>query len=433
MSAVEDNPENYALFRDCLSTTLLQPASSAPEQPKRRRRGKAAPATAGTAGTAAVANPTPAADPDGDAEELAEFADYLATEIFESLPQELQTLEFRSWRESPGLQNQYSFPLTKESLSTLNLSPEILETLTTYSLISPDPFIQSNLPSSPEAFLLPILTSYLTPLITPPPATKATRTEACEICERSWIPLSYHHLIPRFVHEKAVKRGWHREDDLQNVAWLCGACHRFVHHFKNHEELARKYYTVELLLEEEEDVNSSQHSEATAFLHSNSRAHDISLVRSKGSHLDPSSSASGLLPPQSDYRDPAAGWSDARGTPSLDYIRFSKQSIEDSLPRVAELKGKIPCWWLQACRSLFASSKKETKKEVCSNSKAPALWKFVFFHLPAISITMTLFALHLKQFRWKPSHPTSEELSALQFAAKAHESLILISLRHTAA
>ncbi|KAF5673602.1 2-haloalkanoic acid dehalogenase [Fusarium denticulatum] len=246
MSTINNNPENYALFRDCLSTTLLQPAPSAPDPPKRRRRSK-------NTGAPLVAS-TPASDPDPgkDADELAEFVDYLATEIFDNLPEELQDLEYRTWREDEALQEQYSLPLTKDSLLLLNLPPSVIETLVTYNLISADPYVDSHLPSSPESFLLPILTSYITPLIEPPPATRSTRADACELCARSWVPLSYHHLIPRFVHEKAVKRGWHRKEDLQNVAWLCGACHRFVHHFKTHEELARDYYTVDLLLDEEE-------------------------------------------------------------------------------------------------------------------------------------------------------------------------------------
>lgn len=236
----EDSP-NYALFRDCLSTTLIRPASPAPE-PKRRRRAK----------STAAPNPAPAPDPGRDAEELAEFVDYLASEIFDSFPQELKDLDHRTWRESEALQTQYSQPLTENNLSAINLAPSISDTLRTYKLISPDPSLDSPLPATPEVFLIPVLTSYLSTAITPPPATSDTRTTECELCDRSWIPLSYHHLIPRFVHEKAVKRGWHSKDDLQNVAWLCGACHRFVHHFKNHEELAKNYYTVELLLEEEE-------------------------------------------------------------------------------------------------------------------------------------------------------------------------------------
>ncbi|KAF4982698.1 hypothetical protein FZEAL_1725 [Fusarium zealandicum] len=247
MSPIQDNPENYALFRDCLSTTLLQPTSSTPDPPKRRRRRKNSVVT-----PAPVVASKPAPNPERDAEELSEFVDYLASEIFENLPGDLQTLDHRTWRDAEALQDQYSLPLTKDSLTSLNLPPSTLETLTTYNLISPDPFATSSLPCSTEAFLLPILTSYITPLIQPPPSTQATRTDACELCDRSWIPLTYHHLIPRFVHDKAVKRGWHHKEDLQNVAWLCGACHRFVHNFKSHEELARDYHTVELLLEEEE-------------------------------------------------------------------------------------------------------------------------------------------------------------------------------------
>ncbi|KAK1251643.1 hypothetical protein MKX07_007122 [Trichoderma sp. CBMAI-0711] len=248
---------NYPLFRDCLSATILQPPP-APE-PKRRRRAKAgrAPSPSSSPSSsspvpASASAPDPDSDPHQDAEELADFIDYLANGIFQNLPNELQELDYRSWRDSEALQAQYSLPLTHDSLSQLDLPPSICETLVTYNLIAADPTASSHLPSTPAAFLVPILTGYLTTLIEPPPATASTRTDACELCDRSWIPLSYHHLIPRFVHDKAVKRGWHRKEDLQNVAWLCGACHRFVHRFRNHEDLARYYYTVELLLEEEE-------------------------------------------------------------------------------------------------------------------------------------------------------------------------------------
>ncbi|AEO59920.1 hypothetical protein MYCTH_2129017 [Thermothelomyces thermophilus ATCC 42464] len=51
-------------------------------------------------------------------------------------------------------------------------------------------------------------------------------------------PDVHHHLIPRMVYDKAVKRGWHRRDELQD--------------FRGHEELAREYYTVERLLATDE-------------------------------------------------------------------------------------------------------------------------------------------------------------------------------------
>ena len=45
------------------------------------------------------------------------------------------------------------------------------------------------------------------------------------------------------------KRGWHGEEVLNSVAWLCRACHSFVHGLVGNEELARGFYTVELILE----------------------------------------------------------------------------------------------------------------------------------------------------------------------------------------
>jgi hypothetical protein len=245
----EDGSSNYAHFRDCLSTELLRPppptTTTTQQSTKSRRRGRTAKRK--SANTLTTGNRVE------DAAELAEFIDYLATEIFEGLPKELQDVDYRSWRDNQGLQSQYALPLTASSLADLNLPPNVTETLETYNLISSAyDNDKSTLPASTESFLLPIIAAYLEPLITPPPATTATRTEACEICGRWWINLSYHHLIPRFVHDKVVKRGWHRKEDLQNVAWLCGACHRFVHQFRGHEDLARDYYTVDLLLEDEE-------------------------------------------------------------------------------------------------------------------------------------------------------------------------------------
>lgn len=188
-------------------------------------------------------------------EELSEFSDYLASTTFESLPPELQTITHRVWAESPHLQDQYSLPLTSADISDKiagTLDPAVSESLTTYGIITP--------PSEDvTTFLAPVLTSYLTAVTTPPPpptpsATRSKTTE-CEMCGRDWVPLTCHHLIPRFVHAKALKRGWRREDELQSVAWLCRACHSFVHRFAGHEQLAREFYTVERLLGQD-DVRS---------------------------------------------------------------------------------------------------------------------------------------------------------------------------------
>ncbi|KAG5944388.1 hypothetical protein E4U53_006889 [Claviceps sorghi] len=243
--------DNYAVFRDCLSSVLLRttgPSNEASAKaPGRRKRAKS---------FAKKKEPVPSHVPgsqlQNDADDLSDFIDYLADAVFAAFPEALKQLDHRSWRESPDLQTQFTLPLAPENLSVLDLPLSIPETLSTYHLISADPSMDSPLPATTEDFLLPVIASYVETLTRPPPASWTTRTDACEICERDWIPLSYHHLIPRFVHEKAVKRGWHRREDLQNVAWLCGACHRFVHQFRTHEELARDYYTVHLLLADEE-------------------------------------------------------------------------------------------------------------------------------------------------------------------------------------
>src|SRR5687768_2110130 len=127
----EDNP-NFALFRDCLSATLLKPASappsSAPKQRRVRRRARSSAEDATSVSTstlgpkvAVTAAAAPGSDQEEDAEELADFIEYLSSEIFESLPEGLKDLDHRSWREDEALQAEYALPLTVSSLASLNL------------------------------------------------------------------------------------------------------------------------------------------------------------------------------------------------------------------------------------------------------------------------------------------------------------------------
>jgi hypothetical protein len=124
----------------------------------------------------------------------------------------------------------------------------IPDSLLSYGMLS-DPTDLPNL-------LLPLFTCYISsrttalPEFAPSASTKATE---CEICEREHLPLTYHHLIPRAVHAKVLKRGWHASWELNRVAWLCRACHSFVHNrVAGNEELARDWYSVELLLQRED-------------------------------------------------------------------------------------------------------------------------------------------------------------------------------------
>ncbi|KAK4444959.1 hypothetical protein QBC34DRAFT_473309 [Podospora aff. communis PSN243] len=266
---LDEEISNYETFRDTLSAVLIQrlsqvPAKATKSKSSRRSRQKQHPRRPPAE---PPTTPTPEADTalPSDADDLSDFITYIATSIFTALPSPFRTLSHHTWSTTPSLQSAYSLPLTAETTTPLlnALDPSIPDSLLVYSIInstSTTPLPADISPSTPlislPDLLAPILTTYLTTITAPPPppaSTKATTT-ACEICQRDWINLSYHHLIPRFVHAKVVKRGWHRADELQNVAWLCGACHQFVHRFANHEDLARKYYTVELLLAEEEVV-----------------------------------------------------------------------------------------------------------------------------------------------------------------------------------
>jgi hypothetical protein len=157
-------------------------------------------------------------------------------------------LTYSAWLNNPSLQALYNDPLSPPRVTSIldPLPPTITDSLITYSLLAPN--------QTTNEFLPPILNSYLSTLLTPPPKPHEQRpfVTECEICQRSWIPLTFHHLIPKGVHAKVLKRGWHTEDQLNNVAWLCRACHSFVHRAASLDELAKEYYTVEKLVERED-------------------------------------------------------------------------------------------------------------------------------------------------------------------------------------
>lgn len=171
---------------------------------------------------------------------------YIASELFLSLPPDLRTLSYSAVQNDTMLAEAYATPLDSATLESIvcHIPASITESLLAYNVIE----FSDSLPR----FLMPILDSYITSITSPPPIWTSTRASACEICERNWISLTYHHLIPRSTHAKVLKRGWHEEWELNKVAWICGACHRFVHSIESNEELAKHWHTVELLRDRED-------------------------------------------------------------------------------------------------------------------------------------------------------------------------------------
>ncbi|KAI4170657.1 MAG: hypothetical protein LQ346_008835 [Caloplaca aetnensis] len=244
MCADETQTSNHALFRDCLSGPIVHRSAVGQAKSARKRKPKGRKTS-----IKLVKDEAGVEDPgERDAEELADFVDYLAAEIFDSFPKDLQSVSYSAVQNDARLAKKSGDPLSPAALeqALTAIPPPVAESLETYGLLEE----QSDLPK----FLTPVLQEYVNAATSPPPLWSSTRTSACEICERDWIPLSYHHLIPKQIHAKAIKRGWHEEWRLNSVAWLCRACHSFVHRVASNEELAKDYWTVERLMGREDVV-----------------------------------------------------------------------------------------------------------------------------------------------------------------------------------
>ena len=182
-------------------------------------------------------------------QETLRFIQYLASEIFFSLSEDLQTLSYAKVQDDTSLRARYdsselmsTSPLVESLLQRLPSS--VTDSLEAYALLGPD--------AAFAPLMISTLGEYVSAVTAAPPVWASTRTAECEICARDWVPLSYHHLIPKQVHDKALRRRWHEEWRLNSVAWLCRACHSFVHRCESNEALARDYWTIEKLLARED-------------------------------------------------------------------------------------------------------------------------------------------------------------------------------------
>ncbi|QIX00527.1 hypothetical protein AMS68_006044 [Peltaster fructicola] len=232
---------NLDLFRDTLQPVIVQRLMPTAAQKSGRKRVK---------GRKNEIKPVQRIEDDHSAADLVDFIEYLAEEIFSCLPDELKSLTYMAVQNDSILAERYSLPLSApQSDELVQLVPAtVMDSLMTYSLLNDEADL--------DHFLEPIISGYISAATSTPPEYEPqngqARPDGCEICYRTQLPLTYHHLIPRGVHEKVVKRGWHAEWELNKVAWLCRACHSFVHRIATNEELAKSLYSIELLLARED-------------------------------------------------------------------------------------------------------------------------------------------------------------------------------------
>lgn len=72
----------------------------------------------------------------------------------------------------------------------------------------------------------------------------------CMLCERL-MPLTWHHLYPKEVQKKFLRRGLMTEEDRNSGIRICRQCHNAVHRFFDNEMLAEKLHSVESLMQQE--------------------------------------------------------------------------------------------------------------------------------------------------------------------------------------
>ncbi|KAH8161268.1 hypothetical protein CIB48_g6971 [Xylaria polymorpha] len=128
----EDEKRNYELFRDCLATALLEKISEPQTKPRRRTKAKPKKKTAISPPFHNDQTPKvekyeakildhsnksldshmeqPKDDTTIQDDDLADFTDYIATEIYACVPPELKTIDYHDYIASPTLQTQYSLP-----------------------------------------------------------------------------------------------------------------------------------------------------------------------------------------------------------------------------------------------------------------------------------------------------------------------------------
>lgn len=76
--------------------------------------------------------------------------------------------------------------------------------------------------------------------------------DCCELCARTGIVLTRHHLIPKMRHRnRRTRRDFSHNDRVARILMVCRPCHNHIHDVFTEKELAHHYNTREALLADE--------------------------------------------------------------------------------------------------------------------------------------------------------------------------------------
>lgn len=77
----------------------------------------------------------------------------------------------------------------------------------------------------------------------------------CSICSREGQKLTFHHLIPRTLHQTKWYKKNFTTEQMNSGIYVCSLCHRSIHDFIPEKEMGREYNTLEKLLSHEKVIN----------------------------------------------------------------------------------------------------------------------------------------------------------------------------------
>lgn len=168
------------------------------------------------------------------------------SDVVEFLVRDVLIREHRAWESPEGLQNVLKDSLLDLGLCSSDLDAQLLCEDLHQACQQPNMFAvrlctalkQGN--SLPEAFLS----------CQQPEDEEHVPPGTCVLCERH-MPLTWHHLFPREVQKKYLKRGLMTEEDRHRGISICRQCHNTIHQSFDNKLLADKLHSVELLLQQE--------------------------------------------------------------------------------------------------------------------------------------------------------------------------------------